>query len=877
MSQPKRRKQKKAVTLDPPAKGPRGTTSAPLPPAVSGRRLWLFRLAAMAIAPLLLILLEVGLRLADYGYPTGFYVKAGGAETSMTNYRFGWRFFPRSIARSPEPHLLSAKAPGTVRIFVLGESAAQGVPNPRFNFGRILEVMLRDRYPAARFEVVNAAMTAINSHVLREIARDCARQQPTAFLLYMGNNEVVGPYGPGTVFQRWSPSLRLIRAGLRFKATRTGQLLDDTIRSFHPEKSSRTWRGMELFVDKAIAADDPRLVSTIDNFSQNLRDICRIARRVGAPVVLSTVAVNLRDSPPFASRHRADLRLDELHAWESIYRSGVELEEHQQWPEALARYQSAARLDDRYAELQSRMGACLAALGRLQEARERFLAACDLDVLRFRADRRINGAIRRVSAEQAADGVYLVDAEEALAARDSEAGGIPGNDLFFDHVHFTFEGNYVLARMILDRLEAALPQLRALRKSSSVLSRQECARALPMTPWDEYQSLEQMLATMSRAPFSNQPGHAARVSAIRERAESLRRQAARPEALLEARKLYETALQKAPDEWSLHYAYGKLLLGAGESGLAAQQMYVALKAYPWHVPLRIDLANAEMKNGRNGEAIALLQKALDINPDYARAHADLVSALAGQGRTAEAAAHFRRAVEIDPADYDAYINMGIALGDQGDVEGAIAHFRKALEINPENPVPHHDLGTALAGQGHIDEAIACFRKAVEIDPNYEAAHVSLGMALTGRGDIEAAMGHFRKALEIDPRNAVAYNNLGTALASRGRIGEAVSCFRSAVESDPVYVAARINLGRMLGGQGRIDEAITQMRKAVDIDPGNAAAYYGLGQLLAIRGRLEEAIAAYGAAVRIRPDFEDALRELQSLQRVAESTGRRRAS
>jgi len=867
MSSRKRRRKREAATPDPATRRPAETTTAPLPSTVSGTRLWLFRLAAILVAPLLLLLLEAGLRLADYGYPTGFYVEAGSAGTSMANHRFGWRFFPPSIARSPEPHILSAPPPGTIRIFVLGGSAAQGVPSPRFNFGRILEVMLRDRYPGVEFEVVNAAMTAINSHVVLEIARDCARQQPTAFLVYMGNNEVVGPYGPGTVFQHWSPSLRLIRAGLRLKATRTGQLLDSTIRSFRGEKTPEAWQGMGMFMDNAVRADDARLASTYDNFRQNLRDICRVARRAGAPVILSTVAVNLRGCPPFASQHRADLATDDRNAWESTYRAGVELEQEQQWAEALASYESAARLDDLFAELQFRMGSCLAALGRLQEARERFLAAGDLDVLRFRADRKTNGAIRQVSAERAADGVYLVDAEESLAASVPEDGGIPGNDVFFDHVHFTFEGNYLVARILLDQVETALPQLRARRKSGSVLSREECQHALPMTPWDEYQSVVQMLATMSRAPFSNQSGHAAQISAMKKEAESLRRRAARPEVLQDARRAYETALQKAPDDWSLHYYYGKLLLGAGESKPAADHMYVALKAYPWHLPLHIDLANAEMQNGRNQEAIALLEKALEINPDDAVAHAVLVSALAGQGRLGEAAAHFRKAVELDPTDYDAYISMGIALGDQGDIEGAMAHFRKALEINPENAVPYHDLGTALASQGRLDEAVTQFRRAVDLDPNYEAAHVGLGIALAGQGQIEEAMGHFRKALEINPRNAVAYNNLGIGLASQGRVAEAIDCFRNAVDIDPGYAVARINLARMLGGQGRLEEAIAQMRSAIDADPGNAAAHYGLGQLLAVRGQIDEAIAAYGEALRIRPDFADARRELESLPRL----------
>ena len=45
--------------------------------------------------------------------------------------------------------------------------------------------------------------------------------------------------------------------------------------------------------------------------------------------------------------------------------------------------------------------------GRLAEARERFELARDLDVLRFRADSRINAVIREVAGEQEAAGVRL--------------------------------------------------------------------------------------------------------------------------------------------------------------------------------------------------------------------------------------------------------------------------------------------------------------------------------------------------------------------------------------------------------------------------------------------------------------------------------------
>jgi hypothetical protein len=262
MSSRRRKPRPQTETSHPSAGKPRITPGAP---HVSIRRLWLLRLTSVLLAPLLFfVVLELGLRLCHYGYPTSFYTDSAGI--TLANYRFGWRFFSPAIARIPEPHSLSTKPSGTVRIFVLGESAAMGVPNPTFGVGRILEVMLRERYPDERFEVVNSAMTAVNSHAVLEIARDCSAFHPDLFVVYMGNNEVVGPFGPGTVFRDWSPSLRLIRATLRVRSTRTGQLLATAMRSLHSPRSPETWRGMAMAMDTPVAADDPRLIPMYDNF-----------------------------------------------------------------------------------------------------------------------------------------------------------------------------------------------------------------------------------------------------------------------------------------------------------------------------------------------------------------------------------------------------------------------------------------------------------------------------------------------------------------------------------------------------------------------------------------------------------------------------------
>ena len=68
-------------------------------------------------------------------------------------------------------------------------------------------------------------MTAISSHVIREIARDCKSGDGNFWLVYAGNNEIIGPFGAGTVFGQRAPSLATVRSILALNKTSVGQML----------------------------------------------------------------------------------------------------------------------------------------------------------------------------------------------------------------------------------------------------------------------------------------------------------------------------------------------------------------------------------------------------------------------------------------------------------------------------------------------------------------------------------------------------------------------------------------------------------------------------------------------------------------------------
>jgi hypothetical protein len=100
-----------------------------------------------------------------------------------------------------------------------------GDPRPNYGAGSYLEVLLAERFPQAKFEIINTSVTAINSHAILPIARECADHAGDLWIIYMGNNEMVGPFGAATVFGTRSPPLWWVRMQLALRKWRLSQSL----------------------------------------------------------------------------------------------------------------------------------------------------------------------------------------------------------------------------------------------------------------------------------------------------------------------------------------------------------------------------------------------------------------------------------------------------------------------------------------------------------------------------------------------------------------------------------------------------------------------------------------------------------------------------
>ncbi len=469
-------------------------------------RRWLLPVASTILVPIVLIgLTEAALRICGVGNSTNFTRPCTdhGLPGYCDNPSFTTGFFPPGMERTPRPLFIpAAKPPQTFRIVLLGESATYGDPDPTFGFGRYLEVMLRERYPGVKFEIINAGITAINSHVILSATRDLARHQPDLFIIYAGNNEAIGPFGPGTVLTESGMGLPFIRAEIFFRSTRIGQLFS----KLRPVQQSRQWRGMSMFLEKQVPADSPLMKDVYKNYASNLRDIITAARSSGARVLVATVATNLKDCAPFASEHRSGLTQEELRSWSALVQQGSDLEKSQSYAEALKAFQAAAKIDDQYAELEFRIARCLVRSGDDQAAKQYFVRARDLDTLRFRADTKINDVNRSVASS--ISGVELVDVESLFGQQSPN--GITGDELIYEHVHPTPRGAYLLARALFLQISSKLPAElvgQAKPAVSDVPSEEECERLLAFTRYDRARAASLVLDMLYKPPFTNQLNH----------------------------------------------------------------------------------------------------------------------------------------------------------------------------------------------------------------------------------------------------------------------------------------------------------------------------------------------------------------------------------
>lgn len=595
-----------------------------------------FALVALLLPVLILGAVEGGLRTFRYKGDLRLFAPVSNVDSKYlgVNERVAARYFTgvKILPTPPTDQFLRAKPARGFRIFVLGESSAAGFPyGYNGTFSRVVQDALQDVLPGDTVEVVNLGVAAITSYALYDQVAEILEQKPDAVLIYAGHNEFYGALGAGST-QTVGGFPALVRGYLglqrRFKtvllAREVATALARRIAGLAGSARDSSESLMQQMVrDELIPLDSPAYQRGVRQFRDNLRAILTRFHDAEVPVFVGSLTSNLRDQPPFRSVATPAL------------------------PPA----------DRVFAEARQTL-----ARGDREEARKLFERARDLDGLRFRAPGEFSAIIRAVARET---GARYVPVDEAFAAAVPD--GIPGSDLFWEHLHPNQTGYHLIGKMFFE----AIAQMGFLGRAAeparlgdwpAYYERMELTEFDRRFAWHQIRSVTSSWPFVARVdpagyPWNYRPAGAADSAAFD--AVILRR-AAWPSAksnlagyyrsrgeLQSAFAEYRGLMRDQPKNATVRVYAGDLFMQVSDFARARELLEQAYAIEP-SAFTSYALGHLEVEVQHADRAIALLEQAQQFRPDIPLVLYDLSRAYALRQDGGRARAHADRLAIVQP-------------------------------------------------------------------------------------------------------------------------------------------------------------------------------------------------------------------------------------
>lgn len=464
----------------------------------------------MLLALVVLGGVEGTLRLAGYGgYPPTFkrvgtlpdgstlvFTDHGGP----TSYFFANRSNPGTLDRVA---FVMPKPANTVRVMVVGGSAAKGIPQPRgLAWSSFMREMLSDLWPEKKVEVINLGTTAVASYPALGIMTEALEFDPDLVVVWVGNNEFYGAYGVASLHSagRSPVMIRLVRAS---RSLALAQFID---RQLAPPEGAPSKALMEVMAGRSyIGPDDPARAAAARNLETFVGEMISRCKARSVPVVVCTPPANERDLAPLGA---ADLSSMEATERDRVRRLLEQSEAAIASDPAEAEnvLNELVRLDPNHARAHYLMGRALSGLQRAEAAAEHFRRAVDLDPMPWRAPAQSVEAIRRAAMS---GGVALCDLQRAFRAASAE--GSIGWELMDDHVHPSLRGQELAARTVVRTIvdERLLPHPPSFAVDE-LPDGEEYARRLGANAFEDY-AVHYAMRLLAQLPFyreSNPAFHA---------------------------------------------------------------------------------------------------------------------------------------------------------------------------------------------------------------------------------------------------------------------------------------------------------------------------------------------------------------------------------
>lgn len=556
----------------------------------------LFYLIMLVIPLLILLLLEILLRVAGYGMSYPLFVPSTAMQGYLKpNTEIINRYFinPEQAPNiKPDTYYFKKnKQPGSFRIIVQGGSTAAGFPFGRFaSLAGMLQQRFKRIYPDRDIEIISTAFSAVNTYTMLDFVDEIIAVKPDLILIYTGHNEYLGIMGVGSSYASMGNRSATLMF-LKLKELRLFQMMQHLLLVFsgdsttsRVEQSDNGTLMAKIAKEKNIAIDSPIFIQGVEQFSGNLDLILAQYQKHNIPVMISTIASNEKHQPPFASTKNKGA--------DYFYKLAQSLEQK----------------------------------GLIEQARENYFQARDLDLLRFRAPQIFNQVIREKASQQ---GIILVDGEQKL--REESANDIIGNQLMYEHLHPNARGYFLLSEAFVKKIV-----------SSKIISSTP-RRVAATVPWDDIpiSKVNQLIADfkiktlLADYPFTLNKKTVEFAKAITFEQKMAKKQLGGSDWFViqknllqhyqltkkfrKAAKIAGLIFDAFPNQAQPAYVAGQLYFQLNDLKIALYYHRKAVILAPENINYLMSAAKTYYYNQRRNDALQMLEKVLELDPNHPQA------------------------------------------------------------------------------------------------------------------------------------------------------------------------------------------------------------------------------------------------------------------
>lgn len=421
--------------------------------AVANKKKILFPLLAICVGLLPLVLLEGIFRVFDFASPQQVVDTSSGfsgyqplfslddSKTTYTTTRNRALYFGDQAFEAVKPEHI-------FRMFFLGGSTVRGRPFAVDSaFAKWVELELNQRSHSTSYQSVNCGGLSYASFRLKHISQEVLNYKPDLLVLATGHNEFL----ENRTFhqQRQQSEARSALESLRLVVWLRSMLGQD-VDSFKDSSDQQLPENVTTRLDEesgyASYHWDPQWKTEVTGqYKESLQAIIQQCRTANIPLVLVCLGSNLRDCPPFKSEFPPDLTTQNKQDFLDLFAQATDLAN--QPAVALERYKQCLAITDQHALLHYRIGRALEQTGDTKNAYQHYLKAKDLDICPLRLTEEMDKIQRQLARKYH---VPLVDARTTLES--ASMAGIPGYEMYVDHVHPTLHGHQMIAGAIVDML-----------------------------------------------------------------------------------------------------------------------------------------------------------------------------------------------------------------------------------------------------------------------------------------------------------------------------------------------------------------------------------------------------------------------------------------